>query len=358
MITYLKDRKVYEDRYDRVTVEIGRREGASLGWVFNESLDKMENKGLANFWEERIYWWLIELPYLLPRWEKRDVTIDAWMFEDSMLDKRLEEARPHVEPKCTSCKKQGLRLVNKLLLTREPGDERKSVLFIFDCSSCKKRTACWEDGREWITPSIPCPKCQSTLNEDVVVKGYNMTTTTKCQSCDYSNIEKTKIGMSKEPDNPLYEEHKKLFCLDDERGALMQAYREKLKEMIPDFEEEMKRDANKELYSKVAKVPKLKIPEVIDLLRPAIETAGYREVVFEKPDLGVYVSISFSCMDSDVKREDAKSRKGLKQAISKALVDTNWRLTTDGISYRLGYLTGKIRVYEKDEEIVQLISGK
>lgn len=51
MITYLKDREVYEDRYDRITVEIGRREGASLGWVFSESLEKMENKGLANFWD-------------------------------------------------------------------------------------------------------------------------------------------------------------------------------------------------------------------------------------------------------------------------------------------------------------------
>lgn len=94
MITYLKNREVYEDRYDRITVEIGRREGASLGWVFSESLEKMENKGLANFWEERIYWWLIEIPYLLPRWEERDVTIESWMFEDRMFDKRLEEARP------------------------------------------------------------------------------------------------------------------------------------------------------------------------------------------------------------------------------------------------------------------------
>ena len=138
----------------------------------------------------------------------------------------------------------------------------------------------------------------------------------------------------------------------------MQAYREKLKEMIPDFEEEMKRDANKELYSKVAKVPRLKIPEVIDLLRPAIEAAGYREVMFEKPDLGVYVSISFSCMDGNMAREDAKSRKVLKQAIVKALSDTNWRLMSEGISYRLGYLTGRVRVYEEDDEIVQLISGK
>lgn len=358
MITYLKDREVYEDRYDRITVEIGRREGASLGWALSESLEKMENKGLANFWEERMYWWLFEIPYLLPRWEERDVTIESWMFEDRMLDKRLEESRPLVEPKCESCKKQGLRLVNKLFLSRESGDERRSVLFMFDCGSCKKRTACWEDGVVWHAPVIPCPKCRSSLNEDVTVKGYTMTTMTKCQSCDYSNVEKTKIGMPKEPDDSLYEEHKKLFCLDDERGALMQTYREKLKEMMPILEEDMKRDADKELHSKVAKVPRLKIPEAIDLLRPAIEAAGYREVMFEKPDLGVYVSISFCCMDGNMAREDAQSRKVLKQAIVKALGDTNWRLMSEGISYRLGYLTGRVRVYEEDDEIVQLISGK
>ena len=358
MITYLKDREVYEDRYDRETVEIGRREGTMLGSAFLETIDKWEDQNIAHFWENRLYWWLFEIPYLLPRWEEREQTIESWMFEDKRLDKRLEEARPRMEPRCSSCKGHGLRLVNKLLMRRESGDDKQSVLFMFDCAHCKKRTACWEDGIERESPTIPCPKCRSPLDEDVTVKGHTMTTAATCLTCGYANTEKTKIGIAKDPEDPLYEEHRKVFCLDNKRGVELQAYRKKLKEMLPFLEEDMKREENKELYAKAAEIQKLKIPQIIDLLRPAIEAAGYREVTFDKPNLGGYVSIGFSCMDSEVEREDTKSRKALKQTIVKTLKDTNWRLMSEGISYRLGYLTGMLRAYEREEDIVRLVSDK
>lgn len=36
------------------------------------------------------------------------------------------------------------------------------------------------------------------------------------------------------------------------------------------------------------------------------------------------------------------------------LEDTNWRLTSNGITYRLDYLSGRLRAYESEEELKKL----
>jgi hypothetical protein len=41
--------------------------------------------------------------------------------------------------------------------------------------------------------------------------------------------------------------------------------------------------------------------------------------------------------------------------VDQALIDTNWRLMSDGISYRLGYLNGRLRAYEQEEDLKELV---
>lgn len=357
MITHLKDRTHYEDLYDKITVDIGRREAGSLLRAREEFLDKakitdQDELSKMDFWWERLYWWLVELPYLLPRWEEKDATIRSWMSRDRALDERLASARPRTEPTCSSCGKQGLRLVTKDLLHKESESEQ-SVLFMLDCIACKKRSAYWEDGAEWISPTTPCPKCTEPLSMKVKMRGRIMTTIYTCDQCGHKEVEKTELGKEDPPD-PDFERHKEVFCLSEERAMTMQAYRPKWEEAMRMMDDDMKRIVNKELYEAASKIERLKIPQLIERLRPAIEAAGYIEVAFDKPELGGYVTISFSCMDSHSGREDAKSRKELKKAINQALAKANWRLMSEGISYRLGYLTGKLRVYEDEEDLVKL----
>ena len=71
--------------------------------------------------------------------------------------------------------------------------------------------------------------------------------------------------------------------------------------------------------------------------------------------MGRDVFIGFSCLDSKSDREDYDSRKTLKKLVDEALVDTNWRLVSDGISYRLGYLNGRLRAYEREEDLKELV---
>lgn len=359
MITYLKERQYYDDLYDKTTVDIGRAEGEKLlaarGEFFKKAkISEEKDVNVADFWWERIYWWLIEIPYLLPRWEEKQSTIESWMRRDRELDERLANARPGLEPICSNCGKQGLRLVTKHLL-RKDGDE-ESVVFMFGCPACKKRTAYWEDGSEWVTQATPCPKCGSPLTMDVKTRGRTMTTAQTCEACGHREVEKTQLGKKEAPD-PNFERDRKIFCLSEERAKTMQAYRVKWEDGMRMLDEEMERDANREVYEAAARVVQLKIPQLMERLRPAIEAMGFVEVSFDKPELGVNVTVTFSCMDGDSARDDTKSRKALKRAIVNDLADTNWRLMTEGVDYRLGYLSGRLRCYEREEDIVKLIKN-
>lgn len=94
---------------------------------------------------------------------------------------------------------------------------------------------------------------------------------------------------------------------------------------------------------------KPKIAELTPILQSRLEKAGYVEFSLDKPEVGKIVYIGFSCLDSKSDRRDYESRKTLQTTVRKAFSDTNWRLASDGIAYRLGYLTGRLRAYENED---------
>lgn len=101
---------------------------------------------------------------------------------------------------------------------------------------------------------------------------------------------------------------------------------------------------------------KLTVPQLKEQVTEALGKK-YSNIVFEKPDLGRIVSIEFSVeeMSTDNERESVHKLRKLLQTL---LQDTNWRLMTDGINYRLGLLTGRLRVYETEEDLVKLMEQK
>lgn len=107
---------------------------------------------------------------------------------------------------------------------------------------------------------------------------------------------------------------------------------------------------NKHIYDAVRDIKKPKIAELIPLLSEPLEKEGYIEFHLDKPELGRDVYVGFSCLDSKSDRKDYDSRKTLKKLVDSALEDTNWRLMSDGISYRLGYLNGRVKAYESIDD--------
>lgn len=77
-----------------------------------------------------------------------------------------------------------------------------------------------------------------------------------------------------------------------------------------------------------------------------MEKAGYAQFEFEKPDLQKDVILGFSLQDTRSGRSEYYSIHNLQKLIKETLKQTNWRLMSDGASYRLGYLTGRLRGVE------------
>jgi hypothetical protein len=208
----------------------------------------------------------------------------------------------------------------------------------------------------------PCPKdgCDGILETSDSEKAGELVITDSCTKCSYSKEQR--LGGKKEKPSPAevkrYKKLKKIFCFDEEKAKQTRADRERLKWGYEEIGKIMEKDKHKEVYQEVEKLNKLKIADLQKLLKPPIEQAGYIEVRFEKPELWPSVNVEVSCLDSKTERVDAKSRRELKRAIVKTLENTNWRLMSDGISYRLGYLSGKIRAYEDEEDLFKLVKDK
>lgn len=77
-----------------------------------------------------------------------------------------------------------------------------------------------------------------------------------------------------------------------------------------------------------------------------------------KPMIGKDVTVEFSVQDAKPDRKEYDSVHELQKLIKVALEATNWRLMSDGISYRLGFLTGRFHAYEREEDLAELMRVK
>lgn len=165
-----------------------------------------------------------------------------------------------------------------------------------------------------------------------------------------STLHPRKVDPDFETDRPLFGLH------DDKVRQELREAKWRYEEMARLGKEWKEKEESKHIYDAIAELKKPKIAELTPLLQPKLEKAGYAEFSLDKPEIGKIAYVSFSCLDSKSDREDYDSRKTLQTTIRKALSDTNWRLTSDGISYRLGYLTGRLRAYEQEDELKKLVA--
>lgn len=363
MYTHLKERKFYEDIYDKHTVEGGRHGMESYDNFFTEfekklpkddTIDRPGNALLLN-----VFYMSVVGDNLIRRYNERDQYITDWMAKDGAKDAQIASARLSEEPYCHHCGKQGLRIIDKSLMHRKEDhkyDDPEEVLIMLSCPHCEKNSAFWEDGTAWKVKPTVCPKCQSEVTHKTTKSNKYITITYTCTSCDHVFKEKLDISTKKEEVDPDFEKDRIHYCLLDKefRDKLFEIQRG-LKQMA-EFGKEMKeKEDNKHIYDAMKELKKPKIAELIPLLSPSLEKAGYIELHLDKPEMGKDVYIGFSCLDSKSDRVDYDSRKKLKKLVDEALEDTNWRLMSDGISYRLGYLNGRLRAYEREEDIKNLV---
>lgn len=344
---YLQSKIHYYDLYDKFTVEECRLFEKSLltaGKTKNQKkkVGHAAARGLVH--DLGLYFIKGE------RYLKKEKNIEEWLARDKALDEKLENA---VEPEGIHCLACGLEMnceSRDLLKHEDP------VLFMFRCiNGCKRARAFYETGEELFPKKHHCPNCASVLNKEDARKGEIITTHYTCPKCDYQKTDKLDMRVKKEKPDPNFEKDRQRFCLTKEEGEEYRDVKYKLEQFSELVKEINEKEKNKELYDKVAKIKKLKVADIQKLIQKAIEKEGYTNLEFEKPEMNKFVSVSFTVMDNKPDREEYDSKVQLKKLIEKALAKTNWQLMSEGISYRVGYLSGRLRVYETEEDLIKLI---
>lgn len=366
MIVYihLKDRNYYKERYDDGTVA----ECRSGERIVNDTFTIMEKKLPKKELTEKLpgwylqyslyYFWFVESA-AAGRAENRDASIAKWMAEDQKEDERLASARVSGSIYCRTCG-HDRRVISKDYMHRE-GHKDDNILIMLECDSCNKRGAFWEDGTEWEGAKHECENCGGHTVSKHTKKDGIITWTETCQECKHVKTETLDLSATKsepEPVDPHLELDRKRFVFDKD---MMFKYDQKLKHLVRRAKlhaTAQDKAEHVDVFDAIKQVKKLKIAQLKELLEPVFTRNGYSDFKLGDPQIGREVSLDFSCLDTKDDREEYQSKKVLHKAIDKTLIDTNWRLMSAGVSYRLGYLTGSLRAYESEGELRKLVEQR
>jgi hypothetical protein len=359
---YLDDEQHYIDLYDLLTIKECLRTTDSALESFHSKV-KAKSKDYER--QKRIYEMVIDVELYFIKGEeykRKKETIREWMEEAGRKQNFYDKAiAPDVS--CLTC---GARLYSDFKMLMHDDNKPMRVLFFFSCKTCKKNRAFYDNGEERISEPPRCPKCNGILGQKDEVKKNTkiITLTKKCPSCGFTetsieDFEKSdkEFEEGQRKDKELLEKYRSKFCLSDEEGQKYIVSSENLKR-ASEFIKEAERKQADPVYQKVKKLNKLNVVELEKLLSKTLENQKYIKLSFDKPEIGQYVIIPFTVQEADSTRKEYDTTGKLKKLLKKTLEDTNWRLMTEGVSYRLGYVYGRLKGYEREDDLANLMRIK
>jgi len=272
--------------------------------------------------------------------------IEKMMRNDEHMD-RLIERTP--EPKGIRCKtcNGSMSVCNHFFDVKEI-----PIMFVFDCpDGHAPRRVIYPDGREYFFPKPKCPKCRFEITKKTKKLKTKIVTVCNCAMCGKSWKEELDIRMEKKTEAPIAPEDRAKYCLGFEGLKTFLEDLESLTNVL------IKADADAAVRNKMEtsganKIEKLTIPELEFRLGKASEIGGFIKFLLEKPEMKQHVRVPFTAQDP-LKRNERESLKEFKEIIGKELLPTNWRLVGD-VTYRLGYLSGGLKAFEQDEDLIRL----
>lgn len=360
---YLKDKQDYIDRYDLFTIKQCLEVVEFWRKAYKKHLtDKEAEKFSAGDKAKGFNWITNQELYIIKagRYQRKEETIEKWILEDKQKQEKYDTTHQPQRILCPDCKKPMLSSLKHL----ESFDEPMRMMFLFNCSSCKKKRWIYENGTEReSTPSL-CPKCKAEATVSLVKEGKKKVIwKTDCPSCGFTettvdDFEKSRAEWKKQQDEEkkLLETHRETFCKDEE-GKKSFEYIEALKVANVVFDEEVKK-FDSLAYQKVSRLKKLSIIELEKLLHETVEKEHYSKLSFDKPEIGKHIIVPFNLQDADSSRKEEISISNLQKHIKETLDGTNWRLMSDRLSYRLGFISGRLKGYEREEDFFELSGEK
>ena len=354
---YLKEESYYIERYDRGTVEDCRyweKSGVPTDWA--EVKDENEEEKTAKIKNQlKVTMVVPTMLYVTKgqRYAEKSRVIADWMNADRQKDEKLENAQTPKNIFCGNCSSI-MKVMDKHFLM-DWDKNKDEVVFMFECPICNKRRAIWEDGREWKL-KVKCEKCKGeSIKESSKKEGSIITTVYLCQSCGHKKEDVWDFDekLAPEKPDPDFAKDRQRFCLSKEEGDEYIEGMAKLKHLEETINEIGKKE---EVKKKIADIKKLNIAELTKILNQAIEKGGYIKLEFSKPEINRDLIINFTVQDNKSDRIEYDSIHNIKKIFKTNLDKTNWHLMSEGIYYKLGILSGRIRGYENDEDILGLVN--
>jgi hypothetical protein len=363
-VDYLKDIQHYNDRYDLFTIKACLRVISFWQKSYKESSKDKELKKLSKEEKERGFNYYLNQELYGTQGEdyrRKKETIQKWIEADRLKQNKYDSTS---EPQNIHCPACGTLMHSTIKELEDFMDKPIRVFFFFECPSCKKRKGVYENGEEHVSKPDLCPKCTTEVKTTHTKKGNVITWTTKCPSCGFTEAEvddfdkkRAQWKKEEEEDKKLLEKYRTEFCLTDEKGKEYIELIEKL-QVAKEVQEEEKRKYDNPTFQKAALSKKIGIVELERLLAEALEKEKYIKLYFDKPELNKDVIVPFTAQDADPDRKEFDRINSLKKLINNILEGTNWRLMTDCITHRLGFVSGRLKGYEREEELVAAIGNR
>jgi len=356
---YLKDEQYYVDFYDLLTIKdcLDTIEFYSKPQKSTSELEKKMSpdeikKGKTLVTNISIYYKKGE------RYKHKAPTIHDWMERDRRKDEFIANATEPTNIRCSHC---GSKMKSTMKDLYDLDENIMRVLFFFECLACKKRKGIFDNGEEFNSGAKVCSQCSQELTITYTKEKNVVTRVRKCNNCSFSETEidnydaqDAEWKKTQQADRELLEKYRVSFCLTDKEGQEYVVSTEQAKRMI-DFLKEREVIESNPHYQKAMQLKKLTIVEVERSLNDIAEKANYIKLSFDKPEVDKYIIVPFNIQDAYPSRKEYDSVRMLQKLIKSALEGTNWRLMSEGIHYRLGILTGRLKAYEREEDLVKLV---
>ena len=325
MFKYLKEEGYYSDLYDLSTIKECLR--------IREFWD-MRMKDLKDD-EIRMGRWGLDLQLYFVKGERykgKRLALQEWMEADRKRDEKLNRTEEPKGIRCMKCKEAMKVIFHDLF---DLNCDSLKVLFFFECSECGKRKGVFDDGQEFVS------------------KGGKLSQA----EMDEWNKEDVERKDRESGDQKLLEQYRAEFCLSEAEGEEYILSSIRLKE-LSNFMKETEQKRFDPDYEKAMKLKRLTIVELEKLLTGVLEKGKYIKMTFDKPMIDRHVIVPLTVQDGDTARKKYDSVRVLQRILKKVLDGTNWRLMSEGISYRLGYLSCRLKGFEQEADLIQIVKSR
>jgi len=357
-MNYLKDEHYYGEIYDLLTIK------ECLRWeenIIKGKLPKYKGKKIPKEQEPALKKFLVEFPLYFIKGERyinKPERIKEWMDNDRQKQDKYDNT---IEPSNITCLSCGGEMIATSKELYDLTDKPLRVLFFFDCLDCKKRRGVFDTGEEFKSHEELCPKCQHPIKTTVSKREGKAIWSTKCTHCDFKKVEvddfdewKKKRDKERKEDEELLQKYREKYCLSDKKGQEFIQSKASMNRINEIVAEHKIKEADP-AYGKAKQLKKLSVVELEKVLNKALEKEKYVKLVFNSPEIGQFVIVPFIIQDADSSRKEYDSTHKLQRTIKEALAETNWRLMSEGATYRLGYVSGRLKGYEREEDLASLI---